>query len=543
MALSAVLAATGIASAQQPIKITVNGSEIASGRAIERDGRVLVPLRTVMEQLGASVDYIAATGIINASKGGMNVQLHLGSQQAMVNGNQVTLDVPPLVVDGSTLVPLRFLGEALGDRVNWDPVAEVVSITDTSGAAEQITAPATSQGGVQVASFMGSQQGVIGTGGAIKFTLTGTPGGTATVQIPGATDEVPMTETSPGTYTAEVDFPAGRPMALMNAIAVAKLKVGDGTRVTVLSNPINIDTQPPVLTSIWPKDTLVPELRPTVNALFTDGVGPGVAPDGVTLMVDGNNVTSNCQVGSTYIHYTPSDDLAPGAHTCDLKVVDGAGNVTEKTWSFTTSRAMDLAKSISADIPPNCHPGDKILITMIGAPNSQATCSIGDRVTNLPMTESSPGMYSATYVVQPGDHFWNDRVCGQIHTQDNQTFTLTSPQSVTLRYGPPVVPVWTAPAIDAVVGDNVTLQGTAPPNSQVHIWVEYHSHVGPNLPVSGRLYDTIVDADSNGNFSTGQIKLDPGLAASTGMKFTAHAVAIGWDGKPSQVADLEFRRE
>ena len=45
-----------------------------------------------------------------------------------MNGNAVTLDVPAMTMDGRTLVPLRFLGEALGGRVHWDGDRQTVEI-------------------------------------------------------------------------------------------------------------------------------------------------------------------------------------------------------------------------------------------------------------------------------------------------------------------------------------------------------------------------------------------------------------------------------
>ncbi|MBY6277694.1 copper amine oxidase N-terminal domain-containing protein [Symbiobacterium thermophilum] len=49
------------------------------------------------------------------------IVLHIGSPVAFVDGRQVDLDVPPQIVDGRTLVPLRFVAEAFGRRVDWEP--------------------------------------------------------------------------------------------------------------------------------------------------------------------------------------------------------------------------------------------------------------------------------------------------------------------------------------------------------------------------------------------------------------------------------------
>jgi len=92
-------------------------------------GRVLVPLRVIFEALGATVDYEAATRKITAVKGTDTVELSVGSQDAYKNGVLKRLDVPAKVVGGRTLVPLRFVSEALGAGVNWDGKERKVSIS------------------------------------------------------------------------------------------------------------------------------------------------------------------------------------------------------------------------------------------------------------------------------------------------------------------------------------------------------------------------------------------------------------------------------
>ncbi|MCL2366857.1 MAG: copper amine oxidase N-terminal domain-containing protein [Oscillospiraceae bacterium] len=93
------------------------------------DGRVLVPLRTIFEALGAEVDWDEATRTVTATRAGTTVSLTISSTTARVNGQPVTLDVPAMTVDGRTLVPLRFVGESLNAGVNWNPETRTVTIT------------------------------------------------------------------------------------------------------------------------------------------------------------------------------------------------------------------------------------------------------------------------------------------------------------------------------------------------------------------------------------------------------------------------------
>lgn len=125
-AITGAVGCTAIALAQVPALI-VNGQQVTFEQPpVEQAGRVLVPLRGVFERLGASVVY--ENGLINATGNGRNVSLHIGSTQATVNGRPQTIDVPPYVIAGRTLVPLRFVAQALGASVNWNQSNNTVHI-------------------------------------------------------------------------------------------------------------------------------------------------------------------------------------------------------------------------------------------------------------------------------------------------------------------------------------------------------------------------------------------------------------------------------
>ncbi len=108
------------AGAQQGPTVMVNGSPMAfpDQPPVERDGRIYVPMRAIFERLGATVVY--SNGTINATRGPRTIQLAIGSPTATVNGQQVQLDSPPFEIAARTLVPLRFVSQALGATVSWD---------------------------------------------------------------------------------------------------------------------------------------------------------------------------------------------------------------------------------------------------------------------------------------------------------------------------------------------------------------------------------------------------------------------------------------
>jgi uncharacterized membrane protein len=113
-----------------PVQVTVNGNPVRFDAAQPAmiGGRVFVPLRGVFEQMGANVDWDSATQTVMADGNDRHIRLRLGSLDASVNGRVVTMDVAPQLMEGSTMVPLRFLGEALGAHVDWQPQNNLVAI-------------------------------------------------------------------------------------------------------------------------------------------------------------------------------------------------------------------------------------------------------------------------------------------------------------------------------------------------------------------------------------------------------------------------------
>jgi hypothetical protein len=112
-----------------PTRITVNGKEVAfDQRPVFANATVLVPVRFVMESLGANVQWHPKTRTVTARRGKYDLALRIGQQYNRANGKQVYVYTPPRIVNGRTLVPLRFVTEALGGTVNWDARTETIAI-------------------------------------------------------------------------------------------------------------------------------------------------------------------------------------------------------------------------------------------------------------------------------------------------------------------------------------------------------------------------------------------------------------------------------
>jgi len=113
--------------------VQLNGQPLATSiPPVVQNGRTLVPMRDIFEALGATVVWNAGDRSIAAQKESTRVWLQIGNKAARVDDRQVWLDEAPTVTNGSTLVPLRFVSEALGAQVAWDGQRRIVDITDNA---------------------------------------------------------------------------------------------------------------------------------------------------------------------------------------------------------------------------------------------------------------------------------------------------------------------------------------------------------------------------------------------------------------------------
>lgn len=84
-----------------------------------RQNRTLVPLRFFLEGFGANVEWNKEDRSILVDYKGSKIIFKVDSNKAIVNGQEVTLDVPPRIEENRTLIPLRFASEELGMDVNY----------------------------------------------------------------------------------------------------------------------------------------------------------------------------------------------------------------------------------------------------------------------------------------------------------------------------------------------------------------------------------------------------------------------------------------
>jgi hypothetical protein len=130
---ASALAATA---AKIEIKVAYNNKAISfpDQKPLIMNGRTLVPIRPIAEGLGFDVDWNSTTRTVIITKNNNTVSLVVSQKIAKRNGQTITLDVPAQIVNKRTVVPVRFIAEALDYKVDWEQATQTVKITDKEAA-------------------------------------------------------------------------------------------------------------------------------------------------------------------------------------------------------------------------------------------------------------------------------------------------------------------------------------------------------------------------------------------------------------------------
>lgn len=115
--------------ADDGITVTLNGDKIDFDVQPQLiNDRTMVPLRKIFEAMGAYVDWYGDTQTVVATKDDKVVTAKIDDTKLYINDEVKTLDVPPMIIDGRTLVPARFVAESFGANVDWDGATQTVVI-------------------------------------------------------------------------------------------------------------------------------------------------------------------------------------------------------------------------------------------------------------------------------------------------------------------------------------------------------------------------------------------------------------------------------
>ena len=121
---------------QAMMKVNNIEMEIDPGRGtvpIIRNNRTFLPIRTIIESIGGTIEWEDSTRTVIILLQNTKIELLIDSAEARINGQEVLIEpsdpkVTPFIQNGRTMLPLRFVGESLKMRVEWQAETQTINL-------------------------------------------------------------------------------------------------------------------------------------------------------------------------------------------------------------------------------------------------------------------------------------------------------------------------------------------------------------------------------------------------------------------------------
>ncbi|NLC55525.1 MAG: copper amine oxidase N-terminal domain-containing protein [Armatimonadetes bacterium] len=406
----------------QPVAFTGAGPVVVSGQ-------VLVPLRGILERIGATVQWSPQTKLVRAQRGTTTLELTVGQRSAVVNGRRVSLQVPAMFMRGTVMVPLRFVAEALGVSVHATrgriqiatqpgakPAATTKPAAPPRATAAKPTTPAptpavrvTPPAGTRAAddgdhlttqSVAGTVESVNAEGTPPTITIS-TDGKSAEYQLapgavilgrPGKTaHESTLAEVCPGDRAkAKRDAVTGRITILVVEYeqVTGEVAATEGDRVELKdAGSVTVAEGTPVLLADGTKGTRA-DLR------VGDTVRVRLRPE--TRSASQVAVTR----ATTTVAQAPAEPATPPAPE---PTPEPPAPEPTPAPAPTPPPAPELkVTSFSHDAKGPLRQGSVLTVTLEGEAGATATFDVGTVAQGLAMQETAPGKYSGTYTIPEG---------------------------------------------------------------------------------------------------------------------------------------------
>jgi hypothetical protein len=393
LCLALLLVARALPVGAQAIAVYVDGRSVTFDQPpIITGGRVLVPVRGVFQRLGARVDWQAERRTVVARRGATVVVLRPDNAIGEVDGRLVRLDVPATIVAGRVLVPLRFVSQALGASVVWEPSARIVYVVSPGAVARRPGHPVPDR---PILPPPASPAPII--------TPVPAPAQPVLTAVEGTVHRVDTLIAPPQLYvrvdSTVLAFSVGPDAAIFvsdvatgrgGAASLGQIQRGDHVRLTL--SPLG---------HVLAIRASYRELAGRLDGLgartlfLADGQGFRLA-DEVLIVVDGREATR--------------DLLHQG-----MEVVLRLNPVTNEVWMVRARSPVPPPRlpriipvsptidSVALNAPRLLGIGDTLVVSMRGTPGGEAWFDIARVERGVRMVEDRPGRYTGRYTIRAGE--------------------------------------------------------------------------------------------------------------------------------------------
>jgi hypothetical protein len=438
LAALAALAAVPAAAQTAPIAIFINGSPLPVEPPPRFSlGVLLVPVRRTIEALGLTFERHGNR--ITTQAGSKSVLLTVGSRTAQVDGQNVALGAPVLEIGNVLYAPLRFFTDVLGAQARYDKKANAVTI---------------------VAQLVGKTgAGVVNDGGRIlRF------GSVAAVDV----------LSDPPTLTLGYN-------AAVKTIPISR-------NATIEMQDVNADvTTPGELGDVRPGDFARVEMQQNGTVLrvvdaFGSRTGRIAAVAGNQFVLDDGHVIGSGRTTEIALN-------GKAASFADLR----AGDVVSVRYNIESNEVREIlaSRSVAAVPVPSgglaiasiessadrpLRAGDAVDVTLRGTPSASASFDIGSYVTNLTMSERTPGVYVGRYVIPRGANFNDVPIIGHLTLG-----TAAAPDAQAVR-------TLSAASTPPGIGDFAPDQGSTVNTSRPAVYATFEADAVPVNPGSALMW-------------------------------------------------------
>ena len=117
-------------------KVTLDGNRIdTENLARVVNGRTMIPVRCLAEQMGADVSYDSTLKAARIVRAGVEIIMPIGSKTCTVNGKPFQMDVAPYIENGRTMIPARYVSELFGQNIQWISDTRTAAVTENKALA------------------------------------------------------------------------------------------------------------------------------------------------------------------------------------------------------------------------------------------------------------------------------------------------------------------------------------------------------------------------------------------------------------------------
>lgn len=478
VALVATLAATPKPKpnpAKHPIAIVLNGDRLGvDASPLFVKYKLMVPVRRIIEALGLDFSHVGSSVVTHV--GSKTIVLHIGSATALVDGQPVQLDTPPVEIKYVLYAPLRFFTDVLGAQASFAPATHTVTI---------------------LAQLVGRS----GDGLSIHGNVVEQSGTATAVDL----DSVPPTITL--TYNASVRTVNVQPNAIVDLQDV-------NASVTI----------PGELSDVRPGDFvhLVGDRTGVHHVIdeFGSRVGTVAAvADGQLVLGDGHVIvpTRTTQISIDGVPSTVAD-LRPGdAATVRYNVESNEPRsvlVSRPVAEVASApQASATITSVQVDATQPLRAGERLGVTIRGTAEGAATFDIGPYVSGIATTQREPGVYVGFYDIPSGANFADVPVIGHLRANGQDALAVGSTSTISASSSPPGV-------TDFAPDSGVTVNSARPA-----IYATFVSDAVAVNPSSIALWVNGRNVTADSVRTAGFIEYEPGLSYPDGQMHVTVRVA------------------